>query len=101
MMMDLRSAHSEAVLMKRTLLMHLPSIQVARLPVVTAIYLPSPLNPCLRHPDNASPLRTRQSSPWARKMGTSGLMTSLLVALARDSVSPTKSMIKIWLLWRA
>lgn len=93
MMMGLKSAHSEAVSTKRTLSMHLRSTQVARLPEVTATCLPFLLSPCLRHPDSASPWRTRQSSRWARKMGTSGLMTSLLVALARDSVSPIKTMI--------
>jgi hypothetical protein len=94
MMMDSRSAHSEAVLTKRTLSMHLPSIQVAQLPVI-ATCLPFHPSLCLRHPDNASLLRMRQSSRWARKMGTSGLMTSLLVVLTRDSVSPIKTMINL------
>lgn len=93
--MGLRSGHLEAVLTKRMLLMPLQSIPVARLPMAAVTCLPFPPSPCLRRRDNAIRLRTRRFLRWVRKMVISGLMTSLLEALARDSDSPTKTMIDL------
>lgn len=95
MMMDLRFAHSEVVLMKRTHSMLLQITLVARPPMVIAICLPSRPSLSLRHRDNASRWRMKRSSRWARKTATSGLMTSLLAALARESDLPTKDMVTV------